>query len=214
MLRGRYPDARIRFKAALADTRDTLARAQIDGKLGELAFKCGDMKTAIKANERALRMLGNRIPHAWSGTFVFRLLWEAFVQMLHTLFPKCFLTRKKLEGAEKQLLIVRDLNRLAYCYWFGKGKIPCLWTHLRGMNLAERYPPTQELSLAYSMHAPVMGLVAFFSRGTAYAQKAFDICRSLGDIWGQGQKPAKLSQHCAVCSVTVSRGHPKSPRKP
>jgi two-component system sensor kinase len=95
--------------------------------------------------------------------------------------------RKKLEGAEKQLLTIRLLHRLTFCYWFGKGKIPCLWSHLCGMNLAELYPPTLELAQAYSHEAPVMSLLAYFSRGIAYTQKAVAICKSLGDLWGQGQ---------------------------
>lgn len=186
MLRGRYPDAAIRFKAALELTTDTFSQAQTEGKLGELAFKCGDMKTAIEATERALRMLGNRVPH-WSVTFFIRLLVETVAQLLHTSFSRLFLARKKLDGAEKQLLTMRLLNRLTYCYWFGKDKISCLWSHFRCMNLAERYPPTLELALAYSTHAPIMSLLAFFRRGITYAEKSFAICKSLGDLWGQGQ---------------------------
>ena len=186
MLRGRYPDASIRFKAALALTTDTLTQAQIEGKLGELAFKCGDMKTAIEANERALRMLGNRVPR-WSVTFFFSLLRETLVQVLHTRFPRLFVARTKLERAETLLLTIRLHNRLTYCYWFGKDKISCLWTHLRGMNLAERHPPTLELAQAYSIHAPVMTLIPYLSRGLIYAQNSFDIYKSLGDLWGQGQ---------------------------
>src|SRR5271156_2229578 len=55
------------------------------------------------------------------------------------------------------------------------------------MNLAERYPPTSELAQAYSIHAPVMSLVAYFRRGIAYAQKSLAIYKSLDDLWGQGQ---------------------------
>ncbi len=186
MLRGHYPDAEIRFKAALSLTADTLSRAQTEGKLGELAFKRGDMKTANEATERALRMLGKRVPR-WSITFLANLLWEALVQVLHTLFPRLFLARKQLEGAQSQLLTIRLHNRLTYGYWFGRDQISCLWSHLRGMNLAETYPPTKELAHAYSIHAPVMSLVAFFSRGIAFAQKSFAIYASLGDLWGQGQ---------------------------
>jgi eukaryotic-like serine/threonine-protein kinase len=186
MLRGRYPDAAIRFKAAMALTTDTLTQAQVEGKLAELSFKYGDMKTATETTERALRMLGNRVP-CWSGTIFCSLCREAIVQALHTLLPTWFLARKSLEGAEKQRLTVRLHNRLAYCYWFGKGKIPCLWSHLRGMNLAEAYPPTPELGQAYSIHAPVMGLVAYFNRGIAYAQKSLAVYKAVGDLWGQGQ---------------------------
>jgi two-component system sensor kinase len=186
MLRGRYPDAAIRFRAALASTSDTLSQAQTEGKLAELAFKQGDMKTSISANERALRMLGNRVPR-WSATFFLGLLRETLVQYLHTTFPRFFLARKPLEGAEQRLLTIRLHNRLTYCYWFGRDKISCLWTHLRGMNLAERHPPTRELAQAYSLHAPVMHLIARFSRGISYAQKSFTIYKALDDVWGQGQ---------------------------
>lgn len=55
------------------------------------------------------------------------------------------------------------------------------------MNLAELYPPTLELAQAYSIHAPVMHLIAQFSRGIAYAQKSFAIYKSKKDLWGQGQ---------------------------
>ena len=189
MLRGRYPEAAIRFNGALVLTTNTLSQAQTEGKLAELAFKCGDMKTAIDANERALRMLGNWVP-SWSATFIFGLLREAMVQALHCVFPLDFLASRKLNGAEKQLLTARLHNRLSYAYWFNSGKFPCLWAHLRGMNLAEQFPHTLELAQAYSSHAPVMSLLAFFNRGIAYAQKSFAIYQSLGDLWGQGQ-----SQH-------------------
>ncbi|MEJ7594160.1 MAG: hypothetical protein WKF77_21690 [Planctomycetaceae bacterium] len=186
MLRGHYLEAAIEFKAALHLTSDTITQAQTEGKLAELAFKCGDMKTAISATERALRMLGNRVP-SWTVTFLIKLAWEALVQAMHTMFPRHFLARRELERAKMQLLTIRLHNRLGYCYWFGKGKISCLWTHLRGMNLAEHYPATVELAQAYSIHAPVMSLIPYFSRGITYAEKSFTIYRSLGDTWGQGQ---------------------------
>ncbi len=78
-------------------------------------------------------------------------------------------------------------SRLAYAYWFTQGKVPCLWTHLREMNLAERYPPTAELAQAYSEHGPVMTMLPWFHRGMAYVQKSLTIRRALSDLWGQGQ---------------------------
>jgi two-component system sensor kinase len=59
--------------------------------------------------------------------------------------PRLFLARRSLQGAERELLTIRLYSRLAYVYWFSAGKIPCAWAHLRGMNLAERYPPGAEL---------------------------------------------------------------------
>ena len=186
MLRGLYPAAAQMFEAASFLAKDNLTRAKIEGRLGELAFKQGDMQMAIEANERALELLGHKVPQ-WSGVFLTQLIWEAIVQVLHSLLPAHFLARKKLVEADQQLLVIRLHNRLTYAYWFGRDKISCLWTHLRGMNLAERYPPTPELAQAYSIHAPVMSLLAYFSRGIVYAQKSLAIYKSSDDLWGQGQ---------------------------
>ena len=186
MLRGRYHAAAQMFEAASFLATDNLTRAQIDGRLGDLAFKQGDMQTASEAIERAIVLLGHRVPR-WSLGFLVQLLWEAVVQVLHSALPVLFVARKKLPDDNRQLLAVRLHNRLTYAYWFGRGKIPCLWTHLRGMNLAERYPPTKELGQAYSIHAPVMSLLAWFDRGITYAQRSLSIYKSLDDSWGQGQ---------------------------
>ncbi|MEZ6055145.1 MAG: ATP-binding protein [Planctomycetaceae bacterium] len=186
MLRGRYDEAQQQTETARELAESELAKAQIEGKLGELAFKRGDLKTAMEALERALERLGCPVPK-WSFWFFCRLGWEVWVQLLHTLLPKVFLARKPLEGSEKPLLLAKLYNRLTYAYWFKKGKISCLWSHLRGMNLAEVYPPTSELAQAYSTHAPVICLIPVFSRGLDYSQRSFAIFRSLGDLWGQGQ---------------------------
>ena len=70
MLRGRYDDAARQTEAARELAEGDVAKAQIEGKLGELAFKRGDMKTAMEAIERALERLGHRVPQ-WSAMFVF-----------------------------------------------------------------------------------------------------------------------------------------------
>jgi two-component system sensor kinase len=186
MLQGRYDEARQQFEEAAAAARDRVVRARVEGKLGELAFKRGDTENAIASLERGLHQLGRKIPR-WSATFLALALWEVVVQVLHTLLPALFLARRKLAGADTELLVIRLYSRLAYAYWFERGRIPCLWAHLREMNLAERYPPTLELAQAYSEHAPVMSLIPMFGRGIAYAEKSLAIRKALGDVWGQGQ---------------------------
>ncbi len=130
MLRGLYPPAAEMFEAASLLATDNVTRAQIEGKLGELAFKQGDNKTAAEAMERSLRLLGRRIP---SHPIVFGLflVWEVLVQTLHTMLPKLFLARRSLQGADQELLTIRLYNRLVYAYFFDRGKVPCLWAHLR-----------------------------------------------------------------------------------
>ena len=186
MLRGHYENAAAQLQIAGRLADDVIERAEIEGKLGELAFKRGDMGTASEAVERAVRLLGRRMPRRRIG-FLVSAVGEVVVQLLHTLLPRLFLARRSAEGARAELLAVRLYSRLAYVYWFQRGRVPCLWAHLREMNLAERYPPSAELAQAYSEHAPVMTMVPWFSRGLAYARKSLQIRTDLGDLWGQGQ---------------------------
>ncbi len=186
MLRGYYDAAAEQFERARELAADEITKAEMEGKLGELAFKQGDMERAIDAFERALQQLGDRIPQRSLGLYI-RLGRELFTQALHSALPTWFTSRQDPQRAAKTLLITRLYNRLTYAYWFKRGQYKCLWAHLRGMNLAERYPATCELAHAYSIHAPVMSLVGLFDRGVAYAEKSYSIYKSLDDLWGQGQ---------------------------
>ena len=186
MLRGRYPAAGPTFQTASLLATDNFTRAQIGAKLGELAFKQGDNQAGIVAMERSLRLLGRRVPSRMAGFLLF-LVWEVLVQSLHTMFPKLFLARRRLEGMEKELLAAGLHVHLTRAYFFERGKIPSLWTQLCSMNLAERYPPTRELGFAWASHAPVMSLIPWFGRGEVYAKRSLEIRKELGDLCGQGQ---------------------------
>src|SRR5690606_33389275 len=58
MLRGRYAEAEELFRKASELAEGHVARAKIGGKIGELSLKRGDMETATRAFEDALRELG------------------------------------------------------------------------------------------------------------------------------------------------------------
>jgi signal transduction histidine kinase/DNA-binding response OmpR family regulator/serine/threonine protein kinase len=186
MLRGRYDEAEELFRrgARLGDGEFT--RAKIQGKIGELAFKRGDMESATRAFEDTLRLLGKTVPRL-APVFLVLLIWEVAVQTLHTLFPALFVQRRKRQPSPAKSLEFRMFSRLAHGYWFARGRLQSLWAHLRGMNLVERYRPTMELAQAYSEHAPGMSLIGYFSRGIVYAEKSLALRRSFSDTWGQGQ---------------------------
>jgi PAS domain S-box-containing protein len=186
MLGGRYDDAARYFATAYSLAKVDAPRARIDGKLGELAIKRGDVKAASDSIERGLRLLGQPVPRG-RVALVLMLLREVIVQVLHSALPRLFVGRRPLERAGTDLVAARLYSRLAHSYWFERGRLPCGWAHLREMNLAERYPPTLELAQAYSEHAPVMTMVPYFRRGLAYAERSFEIRTALGDVWGQGQ---------------------------
>jgi len=186
MMRGNYDAAAEELSLALDLDPAPVDRARISARLGELAFKRGDVSQSIEWLEGALRAIGRRVPRR-TATFLLAAVWEILVQAVHTIAPARWIARRSLDGADVELVAARIHSRLAYSYWFGKGRIPTGWTHLRGMNLLERYPPTAELGQAYSEHAPVMTTIPWFSRGLVYAERSLEIRRSLGDVWGQGQ---------------------------
>jgi len=186
MLRGQYADAAPLFEQAATLAEGSLARAQATCKLGELAFKRGEMESATHAFEQALRQLGRWVPRS-SFVLLLFFLWEGLIQALHTLLPRLFVARSRNLPSEPELLGFRIFSRLAHGYWFTRSKTHVLWTHLRGMNLAEYYAPTLELAQSYSEHAPAMSLVPWYGRGESYARKSLSIRTELGDVWGQGQ---------------------------
>lgn len=186
MLRGHYSEAEEVFQIALGLVDGTFAEAEIRGKLSELVFKRGDMANAALAYQEALRLLGKSFPQK-VVLFVLTFLWELVIQVAHTLFPRLFVSRHNRTLTKPELLRLQLRTRLAYAYWFTRGKVQAFSAHLVDMNFAERYAPSLELARIYSSHAMAMTLVGWYSRGLAYAWKSLDIRRSLGDLWGQGQ---------------------------
>jgi PAS domain S-box-containing protein len=185
MLQGVYSEAERQLATARTLTDDPLHAADLDTKLGALAFKQGDIPTAKQHLEGALARLGRRIPHRHALPFA--LVWELLVQFTHTVAPKLTTGRRSATGREADFLAMRIHSRLAYLYWFHSGRIGCAWTHLRGMNLAERYPRSPELAQAWSEHAPALTMLPWYSRAVRYALRSFELRRDVGDVWGQGQ---------------------------
>jgi signal transduction histidine kinase/tetratricopeptide (TPR) repeat protein len=186
-LAGRYDEAEAPLEAARSLAVDDVTLAAVEASLGELTFKRGDVVRSARHQEEALRLMGRRPPRS-TLVFVLLVLWEALVQAGHTLRPGR-LGRHDPASPKGQadLAAARVYSDLAYSYWFGRGRVPCAWTHLRGLNLVERYPPGPELAQAWSEHAPVATMLPWYARGIAYAERSLAIREELGDVWGQGQ---------------------------
>jgi len=186
MLRGRYDSAGELFESATALAEGAYAKAEIREKLGELAFKRGDMSTAIDYFDAGLVLLGRKVPR-WTPVAVVMFFWEGLIQILHTALPRVFLHRVRRQPDEAERLTLRLLGNFSYGCWYSRSKLLALWAHMRGLNLGERYLPSRELAQAYSTHGPAMTLVGAFKRGITYAQRSMDMRKDLDDLWGQGQ---------------------------
>lgn len=186
MLRGRYEEAGLWFERAVPIADSGFPQANIRSKIGELYFKRGDMASAIQSFETALRLQGRFVPRIAVTTLVV-MLWEAMVQVLHTLFPRLFLHRIERQPNPSEQLTMRLLSYLAHGCWYSRRKVKLLWSHFRNINMGEKYLPSKELAQAYSEHGPAMSVVGYFSRAIRYAERSIKMREELNDTWGKGQ---------------------------
>ncbi|MFM9961022.1 MAG: serine/threonine-protein kinase PknK [Planctomycetaceae bacterium] len=201
VLRAKYVEAREQFEAALAMTQDNLISARLGWKLGTASFKKGDMGDSLTYLEQAIAKIDHRPPSAL--TVVPRLIKEAVVQVLHTKFPARFVGKNDPKSPQGQmdLFRARIYENLTLTYWFTRGMKFVLWSHMRQMNLAERYPPSPELGKTYAFHAIAMTGLPLARRGINYAERAYQISVDNGDLWGQGKA---RSFHTFSCIVLAS----------
>ena len=186
-MRGKYDDAIRQLELAGSLARENVTAARIEGKLGATAFKQGKVGTAGDYLERALKSLNERPPGNYASV-ILSVCKEATVQVLHTFIPSIVGRRNAdTKKGRMDLFRARLYNDFTRVCWYARGVEMCLWSHLRHMNLTERYPPSAERANAYSFHSIVMSGLPLAHRGKRYAQQSYDIWKARGDLWGQGQ---------------------------
>ncbi len=165
--------------------------AKVDLKRGTLYFKRGNKDQAVSLFEASLRRLGQ--PVCESKIQLWRNLSIEIVRQVRNSIAPSLCGRKKTLPSESERMSFSIYSQIAHAYWYTRDKYYTLWAHLRGMNAAEQYPPSQYLAQSYSEHAPVMTLLRWQSRGIAYGVRSLEIRQSLDDLWGQGQSRNFLS---------------------
>ena len=186
MLRGKYTDAEQQFARAEQLAGDTLSRAEVFCRRGELLIKRGDMHAALEQFRQGLQAMRVRVPGSqWRISLC--LMVEVVRQALHTVFRRWLVHRRRTEPSPQVRLTLRLYSGYSHAAWYC-AKLPLLmWAHLRGMNRAERWQPSLELAQVYSDHAPGMILIPWHRRGLQYAQRSLAIREARQDLWGQGQ---------------------------
>ncbi len=212
MLTAKYIESDQWFARAEDEAESKIDRARIMMQRGELAFKKGQKQDAVSIVEDAMKSLNIAIPKSWLMIHLL-VLWEIFVQVLHSLAPSRFLHRKG-KPSELDRMKWRMYSRLAHCYWYTRGKAVVLWAHLAGLNRAETATPTRELAQAWSEHAPVMGLVPWYGRGSQYSTRSLNLRNQLRDVWGKGQTRSYFSillhatsryEHCIAQAMQAEK---------
>jgi hypothetical protein len=187
VMRGKYDRGNLHLETARQLAEGNLIQARVDSKRGWVGYKTGDMDSSSAHFHRALKATGSPVP---SNMFkqLLAVSREGVIQILHTWFPRILTGKRSPNMAAGSLELFRAAlhDGLGYPYFFSRGPIPVLWTHLRHMNLAEKYRPGQELGRAYAYHAVVMTAIPMTERGARYADRAYEIHTANGDRLGQG----------------------------
>src|SRR5262249_39577010 len=179
MLLGRYDEATAQLNAAACLTDDPVAKATVEGYLGEIALKRGWAAQSSALSETALRRLGKWVPQS-RPAWVWALLREPLVHCFHRLFPKRLHTKSPTCDSE---LIGRLFIRLAYGY-FMHNLPKTLWALLAGMNHAERYPPSVALAFGYAGYGAIFAGFRAYSRELIYINRSIELRRNFNDLWG------------------------------
>lgn len=155
-LRGKHDEAERSYMRAQALAATRLDRARLEGQRSESAFGRGDPAGASEMLERALRLLGWKVP-AWHLPRALCVLWELLVRVLRS-FQRQPRSLPLLEG--ESLLAARLSLQLPRLYWCAhQSMLAVLWAHLRGLNIVERYSPTPELAEAYANHGSTLPML-------------------------------------------------------
>lgn len=186
MLHGHYALSKVRFQGILGRVRDPLQLAGIYAKIGDIEFKSGGLKAASENIEKGLALLGVTVPRTRTRLML-SLFGHLARQAVHTITYSFTVARRKKPIPRDVDLRCQLLSRMAYICWFYKGLVDCAWAHLKEMNDAEGYAPSESLAQAYSEHSPVATMVPWYSRGLSYAGIALKIRQDLHNDWGAGQ---------------------------
>lgn len=191
MLRGRYDEAGDRLERARSLAGDEVSAASIDGQLGELAYKRGEIDAAAALVEQALTTLGEVVPRG-GPALAAGLGRELLRRGARTLTPPSC-RRSDHSGnedtVERRQLTAYLRNRLFYTYVSGKhANSAAWWLMLRQLNEAERGPENRELAHAYAILGAGMAVMwpPLWRRGLRYTDRAATINERLGDLWGKG----------------------------
>lgn len=178
--RGGYAEARDLYRALLEEASDTEQRARLLLKLSDLGAKQQLLTEARECAEEALRTLGQPVPWGEAGRAA-ALVGELAVHLL----------RRGRTGEEppsaRDRLAIRLCERLMVAYFFVDRWAGFAWSHLRGLNLAERAAPSRELATFYGLHVPVAAYLGLLDRATRYGEEGVRVMETVGDTVDQAR---------------------------
>ena len=170
---GRYRESEEQFLQALGRWDAPLKRAEILYSLGDVYFKQAKLEDARRVLVQALSILGRKHPRSLYRPF----LWQASLLFLKSGNGGAVAER------EKELLVARLYNRLAYVGWFLEGPVASIWAHLCELNIAKKHGDSVELARAQANHAMAMSAIPLWQRAVEFGERALETATRVGDLW-------------------------------
>jgi tetratricopeptide (TPR) repeat protein len=183
-LTGDYAAAVNRYREALERAVAPVERARLEGKLGGVCYRQGQLEQGIEHLEAGLGHLGIRAPRTrWHVRA--SLLRQILVQAAHTMLPWVFIRQRSenREAIAAAIEIYESVARISFEFDLEK----CLDAHLRQLNLCETVPGSPEMAQTYSSHGIVCSVVPYFRRAVRYQRKGLAIRMASQDRWGVAQ---------------------------
>jgi len=131
----------------------------------------------------ALRRLGYWIPKSKSA-LVLGLLYELAIQTIHTCLPRK-LYRRNAPPDRETLLAIEFANRNSIVSYYNNTP-RMLWTHLKGLNVAETRLPSRGLAYAYGLHPAPVAVLGMVRRGLRYSDVAIEYTKQPNDMLTRG----------------------------
>ncbi len=187
---GQYDEALAAMEGAELSTNDPFQQSQILGLRAEINHKQGDIGQGVALYSSALRKLGYWVPESLFGLLL-GLTRESLIQVLHSVLPKRFYSRDTAPTPSDDLAIeLANRNSIVSYYYNG---LRMVWTHIKGVNIAETYRESLGLAYAYGLHPAPMAVVGLGARGLQRSDQALLIARRNADLMTEGHTHAMRS---------------------
>jgi class 3 adenylate cyclase/tetratricopeptide (TPR) repeat protein len=159
-------------------------RARWERQLAEGHLGLGDTGQGRVHLGRALELLGTPLP-ATPRQLAGSVLRQLALQAGHRTFPNHVFGRGRRQP-EERLEASRAYMRLTEVFWFANDVPALVHASIQALNLAERAGPSPELARAYSIMCLAAGSVPIHPLARAYARRAEQTARRVGQLWPLG----------------------------
>jgi tetratricopeptide (TPR) repeat protein len=186
----------LKLDARFTQERDASERARWERELGEALFNLGRHAEGMPHFERALHLLGEKLPQSRRGTAI-RVLTGGIARLL--LRPRTSSgQRRSARDGSRWLEATRAHERLSTAGYTTGDTLLSIYTLMRAMRLGERTGPSPELARVYANFSNVLQLAGSDRKGDLYSDLALETARKSGDLAAQAHVLNRANLHRIV----------------